>query len=89
MEQGKASVKRSSLSVGKLLMVKEGIAGKVQMICADPLFEQMRSTVSFLFEPGEHQRIAGKVIDFRGNEVVRVVHLQIKPEQAREVAYHG
>jgi adenine-specific DNA-methyltransferase len=51
--------------------------------------EQMLGTASFLFEPGEHQRIAGKVIDFRGNEVVRVVHLQIKPEQAREVAYHG
>jgi hypothetical protein len=51
-------------------MVKEGIAGKV------PPFEQMRGTVSFPFEPGEHQCIAGKVIDFRGNEVVRVVKLQ-------------
>jgi len=39
-------------------------------------FEQMRGTVSFPFEPGEHQRIAVKVIDFRGNEVVRVVNLQ-------------
>jgi adenine-specific DNA-methyltransferase len=38
--------------------------------------EQMLDTASFLFEPGEHQRIAGKVIDFRGNEVVRVVKLQ-------------
>jgi len=38
-------------------------------------FEQMRGTVSFPFEPGEHQRIAVKVIDFRGNEVVRVVSL--------------
>jgi hypothetical protein len=56
--------------VGKLLLIKEGIAGKV------PPFEQMRSTVSFLFEPGEHQRIAVKVSDFRGNEVVRVVKLQ-------------
>jgi len=36
-------------------------------------FEQMRGTVSFPFEAGEHQRIAVKVIDFRGNEVVRVV----------------
>ncbi len=32
----------------------------------------MRSTVSFPFEPGKHKRIAVKVIDFRGNEVVRV-----------------
>jgi len=64
-------------------MVKEGIAGKV------PPSEQMLGTASFLFELGEDQRIAGKVIEFRGNEVVRMVHLQIKPEQAREVAYHG
>ncbi|MBC7109087.1 MAG: site-specific DNA-methyltransferase [Methanomassiliicoccales archaeon] len=35
-------------------------------------FEQMRGTVSFPFKPGEHNRIAVKVIDFRGNEVVRV-----------------
>jgi len=86
MEQEQASVKRSSLSVGDSLMIKEG---KEQMIYVDPPLKQMRSTTSFLFEPEEHQRIAGKMIDFRGNEVVRVVHLQIKPEQAREVAYHG
>jgi hypothetical protein len=42
MEQEQASAKRSSLSVGDLLLVKQGMAGKV------PLFEQMRSTVSFL-----------------------------------------
>jgi len=40
----------------------------------DPdIFDRMRGTVSFLFKPGEHQRIAVKVIDFRGNEVVKVV----------------
>jgi adenine-specific DNA-methyltransferase len=38
--------------------------------------EQMLGTASFLFEPGEHQRIAVKMIDFRGNEAVRVVKLQ-------------
>jgi adenine-specific DNA-methyltransferase len=38
-------------------------------------FEKMRGTVSFPFTPGEHNRIAVKVIDFRGNEVVRVVEL--------------
>jgi adenine-specific DNA-methyltransferase len=42
---------------------------------APEAFEQMRGTVSFPFQPGEHQRIAVKVIDFRGNEVVRVVSL--------------
>jgi len=35
----------------------------------------MRGTVSFLFQPGQHKRIAVKVIDFRGNEVVRVMEL--------------
>jgi len=89
MRQEQASATRSSLSVGKLRMVKEGMAGKVQRIGVGLPCEQMLGTASFLFEPGEHQRIAGKVIDFRGSEVVRVVHLQIKPEQAREVAYHG
>jgi len=89
MEQERASAKRSSLILGESLLVKEGIAGKVQIIYVAPAYVQMYSTASFLFEPGEHQCIAGKVIDFRGNEVVRVVHLQIKPEQAREVAYHG
>jgi len=38
-------------------------------------FEQMRGTVSFPFEASKHRRIAMKVIDFRGNEVVRVVNL--------------
>ncbi len=38
-------------------------------------FELRRSTASQPFEPGYTQRIAVKVIDFRGNEVVRVVGL--------------
>jgi adenine-specific DNA-methyltransferase len=38
-------------------------------------FEQMRGTQSFPFKPGQHKGIAVKVIDFRGNEVVRVVKL--------------
>lgn len=47
------------------------------------IFERMRGTASFPFQPGEHKRIAVKVIDFRGNEVVRVVNLQ------KEDTYHG
>jgi len=39
------------------------------------IFEKMRSTVSFPFKLGENKRIAVKVIDFRGNEVVRVIQL--------------
>jgi adenine-specific DNA-methyltransferase len=39
-------------------------------------FEKMRGTVSFPFKPGEHKRIAVKVIDFRGNEVMRVIPLE-------------
>ena len=41
-------------------------------------FEKMRGTKSFPFKPGEHKRIAVKVIDFRGNEVVNVINLQSK-----------
>jgi hypothetical protein len=36
----------------------------------------MRSTVSFPIKPGKHQRIAMMVIDFLGNEVLRVMKLQ-------------
>jgi adenine-specific DNA-methyltransferase len=39
-------------------------------------FDRMRGTVSFPFKPGGHQRIAVKVIDFRGNEVIRVLPLE-------------
>ncbi|MCS7192697.1 MAG: DUF559 domain-containing protein, partial [Armatimonadetes bacterium] len=43
----------------------------------DPeIFDRMRGTVSFPFQLGEHKRIAVKVIDFRGNEVVRVIALE-------------
>jgi adenine-specific DNA-methyltransferase len=38
-------------------------------------FEQVRGTVSFPFQPGKHKRIGVKVIDFRGNEMVRVAPL--------------
>lgn len=42
----------------------------------DPeVFEKLRGTVSFPFKPGEHRRIAVKVIDFRGNEVMRVLNV--------------
>jgi adenine-specific DNA-methyltransferase len=39
-------------------------------------FDRMRGTVSFPLQPGEHHRIAVKVIDFRGNEVIRVLPLE-------------
>jgi adenine-specific DNA-methyltransferase len=39
-------------------------------------FEQMRGTHSFPFKSGDHKRIAVKVIDFRGNEVVRILLLE-------------
>ena len=76
MEQEQASAKRSSLIVGESLMVKGGMVGKVQRICVGLPSKQMLGTASFLFEPGEHQRIAVKVIDFRGNEFLRVMKLQ-------------
>ncbi len=39
-------------------------------------FEQMRGTRSFPFKPGKHNRIAVKVIDFRGQEVMRVMEIK-------------
>lgn len=38
-------------------------------------FEDLRGTVSFPFLPGENRRVAVKVIDFRGNEVMRILPL--------------
>ncbi len=38
-------------------------------------FHKMRGTVSFPFEVGKYRRAGVKVIDFRGNEVLRVVNL--------------
>ncbi|MEO0023240.1 MAG: site-specific DNA-methyltransferase [candidate division WOR-3 bacterium] len=40
------------------------------------VFEQMRGTRSFPFKPGSHSRIAVKVIDFRGQEVMRVMEIK-------------
>ncbi|HXX23764.1 MAG TPA: site-specific DNA-methyltransferase [Terriglobia bacterium] len=38
-------------------------------------FEALRGTVSLPFQAGEHKRVAVKVIDMRGNEVIRVMSL--------------
>ncbi len=38
-------------------------------------FEALRGTVSLPFQPGKHHRVAVKVIDMRGNEVIRVLNL--------------
>ncbi|MFZ2359055.1 MAG: hypothetical protein WA040_06895 [Anaerolineae bacterium] len=39
----------------------------------EDLFDQLTGRVSLPFQPGEHRRIAVKVIDQRRNEVMRVV----------------
>lgn len=41
----------------------------------EEVFERMHGTESFPCQAGEHRRIAVKVIDFRGNEVTRVMPL--------------
>lgn len=42
----------------------------------DPeVFDMMRGVVSLPFKLGEHKKIAVKVIDFRGNEVIKIVKL--------------
>ena len=38
-------------------------------------FEMLRGTVSLPFRAGPEQRIAVKVIDFRGNEAIRILDL--------------
>ncbi|MDI3339828.1 MAG: site-specific DNA-methyltransferase [Sphaerobacter sp.] len=38
-------------------------------------FAQMTGTTSFPFKPGQHRRVAVKVIDLRGNEVMRVIRI--------------
>lgn len=40
------------------------------------VFEKMRGTTSFPFKSADHKQIAVKVIDFRGNEVMRVMPLE-------------
>jgi len=42
-------------------------------------FQTMRGVVSFPFALGEHKRIAVKVIDFRGNEIMTLVNLEEMP----------
>jgi adenine-specific DNA-methyltransferase len=52
-------------------MLERDSSRKAQI--APELLDRMRGEVSFPFEPGEHQRIAVEVINFWGDEVVRVV----------------
>jgi len=57
--------------------------GGVNFLKRQEGFEQMRGITSFSFKPDEHKRIAVKVIDFWGNEVVRVTPLDAKYEHSR------
>ena len=47
-----------------------------------PFARKFRAMLDLPFEAGEHQRVAVKVIDPRGNEVMRVMSLG-------EVRYNG
>lgn len=44
-------------------------------IMDEAVFETMRGITSQPFQAGEHRRVAVKVVDFRGNEVMRVIDL--------------
>lgn len=44
-------------------------------IMDEVVFETMRGITSHPFRAGEHRRVAVKVVDFRGNEVMRVIDL--------------
>jgi adenine-specific DNA-methyltransferase len=41
-------------------------------------FEMLRGTTSLPFKPGPERRVAVKVIDFRGNEAIRI--LEVPPK---------
>ncbi|EQD37128.1 DNA methyltransferase, partial [mine drainage metagenome] len=42
----------------------------------ETLMEQFHGTVSLPFEPGEHRRIAVKIVDDRGIESLKVITLE-------------
>ncbi len=48
-------------------------AARSKIHSPDDRFDQLTGRVSLPFEPGEHRRIAVKVINQRGNEVMRMV----------------
>jgi adenine-specific DNA-methyltransferase len=51
-------------------------------IVDETVFETMRGVTSHPFQAGEHKRIAVKVIDFRGNEVMRVMDLEDRGQRS-------
>jgi len=51
------------------------LARALRGVVDEEAFARMRGTKSAPFAAGEHRRAAVKVIDFRGNEVIRVVEL--------------
>jgi len=58
---------------------KEGWARLVKNLKAETdedLIETYRGTVSLPFEPGEHRRIAVKIVDDRGIESLRVMEVE-------------
>jgi len=57
-------------------MVPRGRKRALRATIDEDAFERMRGTRSFPFTPGAHHRVAVKVIDFRGNEVLRVMNLE-------------
>jgi len=58
---------------------KEGWARLAKNLKAEideDLIETYRGTVSLLFEPGEHRRIAVKIVDDRGIESPKVMEVE-------------
>ena len=46
----------------------------------EELIEAYRGTVSLPFEPGDHKRVAVKIIDDRGIESLKIVELRTGPQ---------
>jgi len=53
----------------------ERLARKLRGWVDPDAFEMLRGTVSLPFKPGPERRVAIKVIDFRGNEAIRILDI--------------
>ncbi|MCX7598950.1 MAG: site-specific DNA-methyltransferase, partial [Armatimonadetes bacterium] len=54
----------------------EKLSRTLKAVIDPEVFDQLRGTESLPFEAGEHERVAVKVIDLWGNEVMRVLDLR-------------
>ncbi len=66
----------------------EKLAKALKSVVDESAFEALSGTESLPFAAGQHQRVAVKVIDPRGNEVMRVLRLEGQATMARNSTSH-